>query len=167
MIPPLRDLRILNRTVLSSPHCAELSGLVWSLWSSTLYLILLCTFSDNSESSSKINIGELAHDRPTQPLHKSSEVAPEELHQKLIWPLVFEKVPAKDCRAEEKQHWAMYFFFQQVSKQIKWAREDICLLFPAHTALFCFIARALHGWCHFFSEENRPPEPFTDIINYL
>lgn len=64
----------------------------------------MLSFSDNSESSSKINTGEEAHDRPAHPLHISSEVAPEELHQKLIWPLMFEKVPAKDCRAEEKQH---------------------------------------------------------------
>lgn len=66
----------------------------------SFYYALSC---DSSESSSKISTGEKAHDRPAQPLHKSSEVAPEELHQKLIWPLMFEKVPAKYCRAEEKQ----------------------------------------------------------------
>lgn len=72
------------------------------LYTTEFYCAL--SFSDNSESSSKIITGELAHDRPAQPLHKSSEVAPEELHQKLIWPLMFETVLAKDCRAEEKQH---------------------------------------------------------------
>lgn len=158
---------IWNRIVLSSPHHAELSGLVWSLWSYTAYFILLCVILQWTEIPSKINTGGEAHDRPAHPLHKPSEVAPEKLHQRLMWPLMFKKVHAKDCRAEEKQHWAMYYFLQQASKQIKWALEDICLLFPAHTALFCFIARELHGWCHFFSEENRPPEPFTDIINYL
>lgn len=132
-----------------------------------VFHFVVCYLTVVTEIPSKINTGGEAHDRPAHPLHKPSEVAPEKLHQRLMWPLMFKKVHAKDCRAEEKQHWAMYYFLQQASKQIKWALEDICLLFPAHTALFCFIARELHGWCHFFSEENRPPEPFTDIINYL
>lgn len=62
------------------------------------------SYCDNTESLPKINTGGEAHDRPAHPLHKCSEVAPEELHQRLIWPLMFKKVHAKYCRAEEKQH---------------------------------------------------------------
>lgn len=47
------------------------------------------SYSDSTESPSKINTGGDAHDRSAHPPHKPSEAAPEELHQRLIWLLMF------------------------------------------------------------------------------
>lgn len=70
----------------------------------SVFLFVVLSYSDSTESPSKINTGGDAHDRSAHPPHKPSEVAPEELHQRLIWLLMFKKVHTKDCRAEEKQH---------------------------------------------------------------
>lgn len=53
------------------------------------------SYSDNTESPPKINTEEKVHDRPVRLLNKSSEVAPEELHQRLIWSLIFKNILAK------------------------------------------------------------------------
>lgn len=99
-------------------NCPVFSPLCRTFWPCVkpleLYSIFnfVVRYNDNTESPSKINIGGQAHDRPAHPLHKLSEVAPEELHQRFIWPPMFKKVHTKDCRAEEKQHQTTYYFLQ-------------------------------------------------------